>query len=1091
MLKKLMKEFKQLSKRVEDKTSVQDKKEEKKTELEDDSGLLIVDPSNPQHKKYVKALERMAFEVDEKDHEHEQESEHDKKMTKNTSEKTSTCIQLCLNLTERLDETEPTWQLAPSGVKRSYNGQFVPAVHDDSNEIDVPADVITSGKIDFEEARMQSDENKICVPRLLSLKCELVQVPRIKCLPTGYHEACQTHPAVASTNDTCAKFDVWVMEKPPVTKTIDALCGSDIEIITVDNIKDTPFGEEPFSRKDFEIRAGAQPDNIDDVLWHAQYQVTKKQFYETGNSGGNAIPIITNETDSTDTLVANSEEMQYVKDKETDLGVFLPSGALSIYEKYSFQNQNIDPTTPPVDTNDLISVQYIESSAKFRITVKYMLTYWSPVYFYNNPHFDGRKYRPDSVAPFVVEMDDDEDKDRDELAPIYGDSYTPSYIAKEEVCWVQFLSIKRADEGTGADPTAPYYYQNSFQGATYTPSENGVYKRVKRYGVLLDTPTHEDYTDAKDTLVMDNSGPGVDRCNVGSATEPQCNFLGCVPRFRNPSAVAKEQYDLSDDTGAAVIDALPIQPAGMLDKNVAIGATMMFAFPNTGTYDPQQCQKGQFISPDHLNTNNPNRPMHNMAAVPIACDTMQAQAAWFNAQGNKQLVASNYISGIMCTARAQICQNAVNQGGSSVPMPDDMIVYNQLPLFGMEGYDYLCDYGSDSVSECGDVPTVSSTAISGNDDAALSATVYRERASLGNDYKSMCARGRDRLRQSQAQIYPAQALRSYVIEAEGKSDQNELITEILMDVITEFNAQKSRRKSANCSSPATITAFSPQECCCDQVHTLQNLINWRVGRILMDAPGCEQHDVELANICGVYVTRLLHDLVMRCSNQFGCVTCTSHLADPSSTFPCSTVHKTFRLLQHAMNVNTASLKECRSIASHISVLLTSAYSTSMKRIVSRLGDLKAYYYRTLAVPMPSYAMATLPVFALAAGCSAWEAVNYCDGDSIHIEQFSGLSKYLRQQNVTTHSLAAPQCTQYSFKQCCRGWTVNRENQQIGDTVGLTYSRSEPVMQDQHGGVSKSRQKPAPARSTSESDDISVSGAGEPPAAKKMKQCDPY
>ena len=135
-----------------------------------------------------------------------------------------------------------------------------------------------------------------------------------------------------------------------------------------------------------------------------------------------------------------------------------------------------------------------------------------------------------------------------------------------------------------------------------------------------------------------------------------------------------------------MIDALPIQPAGMLDKNVAIGATMMFAFPNTGTYDPQQCQKGQFISPDHLNTNNPNLPMHNMAAVPIACDTMQAQAAWFDAQGNKQLVASNYISGIMCTARAQICQNAVvNQGGSSVPMPDDMIVYNQLPreYFGL------------------------------------------------------------------------------------------------------------------------------------------------------------------------------------------------------------------------------------------------------------------------------------------------------------------------------------------------------------------------------------------------------------------------
>ena len=788
MIKKLMREFKNLSKQVNEKTSIADKKQESKKEDDgDDTDLLIVDPSNPKHKKYVKALANMAFEVDEKDHEHEQESEHDKVLKahllsdatvivptqEHISDEDKKHIREDVNVHtavfefegERLDETEPAFQLAPTGVKRRFNGAVLPAVHDDSNEIEVPADVITSGKIEFEEARMQTDENKICVPRLLSLKCELVQVPRIKCLPTGYHEACQTHPSVASTNETCAKFDVWVMEKPPVTKSIDALCGTDIEIVTPDNIKDTPFGEDPFSRKDFKIRAGAQPDNIDDVLWHAQYQVTKKQFYETGNMGGNAIPLITNETESTDTLVASSEEMVYVKDKETDLGVFLPSGALSIYEKYSFQNQNIDPDTPPVDTNDLISVQYLESSAKFRITVKYMLTYWSPVYFYENPHFDGRKYRPDSIIPYVVEMDDDEDKDKDELAPVYGDSYTPSYSTKVgrrkvtlsydtqkplQELWDErnhkkirndFQRIKRMSKimrmacrkngklrctltllhvprdfvsvissiakvvGSlgggllgaifvdktgrrryGADPTAPYYYQNSFQGATYTPSETGAYKRVKRYGILLDAPTHEDYSDAKDDLVMDNSGPGVDRCNVGSATEPQCNFLGCVPRFRNPSSVAKEGYDLSDDTGAAVIDALPIQPAGMADKNVAIGASMMFAFPNTGTYDVQSCQKGQFIAPAHLNTNDPNPPFHTMAAVPVACDTMQAQAAWYDAQGNKQCVASNYISGIICTAKAQICQNAVvDQSKSSVPMPDDMIVYNQLPreYFGL------------------------------------------------------------------------------------------------------------------------------------------------------------------------------------------------------------------------------------------------------------------------------------------------------------------------------------------------------------------------------------------------------------------------
>ena len=112
----------------------------------------------------------------------------------------------------------------------------------------------------------------------------------------------------------------------------------------------------------------------------------------------------------------------------------------------------------------------------------------------------------------------------------------------------------------------------------------------------------------------------------------------------------------------------------------------------------------------------------------------------------------------------------------------------------------------------------------------------------------------------------------------------------------------------------------------------------------------------------------------------------------------------------------------RSIASHfptscISVLRTSAYPTSLKRMVNHLGDIKAHY-RTLAVPMPSYAMATLPVFALAAGYSAWEAVNYCDGDggSIVVEQFPSLSKYLQQQNVTTHSLAAPRCTLVQVRQ---------------------------------------------------------------------------
>ncbi|KAL5473666.1 hypothetical protein EMCRGX_G028176 [Ephydatia muelleri] len=133
---------------------------------------------------------------------------------------------------------------------------------------------------------------------------------------------------------------------------------------------------------------------------------------------------------------------------------------------------------------------------------------------------------------------------------------------------------------------------------------------------------------------------------------------------------------------------------------------------------------------------------------------------------------------------------------------------------------------------------------------------------------------------------------------------------------------------------ASVTSY------CSRVRTLfgmtnalHNLVNWRVGRILIDAPGREQHDVVLVNVCGEYVTRLLRDLVARCSVHFGCVTCTSHLADPS---PSRTVQKTFRLSQHnAVNISTTSLKECRSIASHfptscVSVHYTSAYPTSLK-----------------------------------------------------------------------------------------------------------------------------------------------------------------
>ena len=52
MIKKLMKEFKTLSKQVHEKKAAESEKEAKKIEDTEDTDLLIVDPRNPSHKKY-------------------------------------------------------------------------------------------------------------------------------------------------------------------------------------------------------------------------------------------------------------------------------------------------------------------------------------------------------------------------------------------------------------------------------------------------------------------------------------------------------------------------------------------------------------------------------------------------------------------------------------------------------------------------------------------------------------------------------------------------------------------------------------------------------------------------------------------------------------------------------------------------------------------------------------------------------------------------------------------------------------------------------------------------------------------------------
>ena len=342
-----------------------------------------------------------------------------------------------------------------------------------------------------------------------------------------------------------------------------------------------------------------------------------------------------------------------------------------MYEKYSFQNKNIDPTVPPIDTNDFISVQYLQAQAKFRITMQYYLTYWTPLYFLDNPHFDGKRYRPDITSAYTVSMSNDDDQDEEKVAALIGESYTPSWSVKvgrrhfkasfdktksagelwdnrhikrltaERVRlnkfpkvirnvyrhengipkggifvqhrlkdWMDTLAgvfkcvgslggsilgaLFKSDEKHGrliylGDPSAPVYFPNSFRGGTYTPSQTKsgewVMKRLKDYAHVLSTcTTFEEARSVCDNLLFDCSGPSLDRCNVG--TDSEYNFLPTVNRFKDPSNNTLTGYDVTDDTSGEVIDQLPIMPQSFKLKNVAIGAQLMMAHPNTGNFDP-------------------------------------------------------------------------------------------------------------------------------------------------------------------------------------------------------------------------------------------------------------------------------------------------------------------------------------------------------------------------------------------------------------------------------------------------------------------------------------------------------------------------
>ena len=137
-----------------------------------------------------------------------------------------------------------------------------------------------------------------------------------------------------------------------------------------------------------------------------------------------------------------------------------------------------------------------------------------------------------------------------------------------------------------------------------------------------------------------------------------------VNRLKDPTENTKTGYDVTDDTSGQVIDQLPIMPESFKRKNVAVGATLMMAHPNTGMFDPFTAIDGSgSVITEQVMTGVP--VYHEMAIVPLGCDTLRSQFM-INADGKavlddsveaKTLVQNNIISGVLSTTKSVMCQN--------------------------------------------------------------------------------------------------------------------------------------------------------------------------------------------------------------------------------------------------------------------------------------------------------------------------------------------------------------------------------------------------------------------------------------------------
>ena len=216
-----------------------------------------------------------------------------------------------------------------------------------------------------------------------------------------------------------------------------------------------------------------------------------------------------------------------------------------------------------------------------------------------------------------------------------------------------------------------------------------------------------------------------------------------------------------------------------------------------------------------------------------------------------------------------------------------------------------------------------------------------------------------------------------------------------------------------------------------EARRVSNYAQYCVGRLLVDihrlhpAKSVSAVQIAICNQATKEKAAYYRRLVEECS-QLGCTECSTAKdsdgrTSTQRTSPCELTQRTCRLKDASFeNFTTTFLDQCRELATlpARSPLVCSSDSQSQARDLA--GKARRLEGDILAQKLPRLTTGVVPVFALADGRSAVEAVQYVDGDGgfLVCELFPGLTDYLRECSIAipTQELESHNYTLLPFRE---------------------------------------------------------------------------